>query len=177
MTTPLIDVEPVMRLARIFSYATRKKLLEAAGKRMGAKAESFVPDYPKASGKPLPKIYTRDTVAGKKVSPFKTKFKTAGQAYFVLKLGEKGGIPYQRSGLLGRSITSAISDLTGSSVTVRTGTALRYAPLVIGDDKTQSNYHKKTWWQLHSVMEANRPAIEAEGQKTLLQGVEKELNS
>jgi len=176
MANPAIDTAPLLKAAKIFSEATRQKILAVAGKRMGVAAESFVPDDPPPSGKPLPKIYTRDTVAGKKVAPYKSKFKSDKQAYYVIfVLGKEGKIPYKRTLLLGRSITSAISDLTGSSVTVRTGTAVKYAPLVIGDDTQQSHYHKDHWYQLNKVMADNTPAIEAEGQKALTAGVEQEL--
>jgi hypothetical protein len=177
MANPTIDTSPLEKLARVFSVETRKKILAQAGKRMGVAAESVVPDYPSPSGNELPKFYTRDTVAGKKVTPFKSKFKSAAQAYKVLKLGEEGKIPTQRSGTLGRSIISAIAELTGESVTIKTGTAVKYGPLVIGDDGEQSNYHADTWWQLHAVMAENSAMIEAEGNQALADGVAQELKS
>ncbi len=176
MANPAIDTSPLLKAARIFSEETRKKILAAAGKRMGVAAESFIPDYPQPSRKPLAKFYTRTTVAGKTVSPYKSKFKSDKQAYYVLfVLSKENRIPYKRTGLLGRSITSAISDLTGSSVTVRIGTAIKSAPLVIGADDQQSNYHRDHWWQLHKVMAENQDAIQNEGQKALTAGVEQEL--
>lgn len=176
MATPTIDTSPLVKLARVFSVDTRKKILAAAGKRMGVAAESVIPDYPAPSGKELPKFYTRDEVAGKKVPPFKSKFKSSKQAFKVLKLGEEGKIPYPRSGTLGRSITSAIADLTGSSVTVKVGTAITYAPDVIGDDGVQSNYHKGHWWQLSTVMAENTTAIEQAGQQALTIEIQRELD-
>jgi hypothetical protein len=175
MPQPTVDTTALTKLARVFSVDTRKKILAEAGKRMGVKAESYVPEYPKASGKERPKIYTRDTVAGKKVTPFKTKFKSDKQAYYVLFVLK--GIPYERTGLLGRSITSAISDLTGSSVTTRIGTAVRHAPLVIGNDEEQAAYHAGTWWQLNKEMTDNSDAIIAEGEDALKKGIERELKS
>lgn len=174
MTNPAIDTAPLLKAAKIFSVETRKKILAAAGKRMGIAAESVIPDYPVASGKPLPKIYTRTRADG---STYLSAFKNAAMQGVVFALVNAGKIPYVRSGLLGRSITSAISDLTGSSVTVRIGTTVKHAPGVIGDDSQQYRYHKGTWWQLVRVMQDNRGKIEAEGQKALTAGVEQELKS
>lgn len=174
MANPAIDATPLLRCARIFSVETRKRILAVAGKRMGVAAEAAVPEYPRPSGKPLPGIYTRTRKDG---TSYQSKFKSAAMQGKVFSLIAEGKIPYTRSGLLGRSITSAISDLTGSSVTVKTGTTVRYAPLVIGDDGIQAPYHSGVWWQLHKVMEQNRNTIEGEGQKSLTDGVAKELKS
>ncbi len=176
MSKSSVDTSALIRASKIFSTETRQKILAKAGKRMGAAAESFVPDYPPPSGKPLEKFYTRTEAFGRPTKPYLSKFKSDKQAYYVLfVLGKNGKIPYKRSGLLGRSITSAISDLTGESVTVTIGTAIKGAPYVIGDDDAQSNYHKDHWWQLHAVMAEHSDEIEAEGQKALLSGIEQEL--
>ncbi len=172
MTSPAIDTRPLLKAAKIFSEATRKKILGAAGKRMGVAAESVIPPYPKASGKARPKIYQRQRADG---STYLSAFKNAAQQGLVFALINAGKVPFVRTGLLGRSITSAISDLTGSSVTVRIGTADKKAPLVIGDDSQQAVYHKGTWWQLVKVMTANRATIEGAGQDALTKGVEQEL--
>lgn len=172
MANPSIDTRPLLKAAKIFSVETRKRILAAAGKRMGVAAESVIPDYPRASGKPLPKIYTRTRADG---STYLSAFKNAAMQGAVFSLINAGKVPYVRTGLLGRSFTSAISDLTGSSVTVRVGTADKKAPLVVGGDGQQAAYHKGTWWQFPQVMEDNREKIEGEGQKALNQGVEQEL--
>jgi hypothetical protein len=174
MTNPAIDTRALLKAAKIFNVETRKKILAAAGKRMGVAAESVVPDYPKASGKARPKIYTRTRADG---STYLSAFKNAAQQGAVFALINAGKVPFVRSGLLGRSITSGISDLTGTSVTVRIGTAVPYAPLVIGDDKQQALYHRGTWWQLNKVMNANRATIENEGQQALNKGIEQELKN
>lgn len=174
MANPAIDTSPLLKAARIFSEATRKKILAYAGKRMGVAAESVIPPYPPASGKPRPKIYTRTRADG---STYLSAFKNQAQQGAVFALINAGKVPYVRTGLLGRSFTSAISDLTGSSVTVRVGTAVTYAPLVVGGDSQQSPYFSGTWWQFPQVMEDNRAAIEGEGQKALNQGVEQELKN
>lgn len=161
-----------MKAARIFSVETRQKILAQAGKRMGVAAESVIPVYPPASGKPRPKIYTRTRKDG---STYLSAFASQAEQGKVFSLIDEGKIPYPRSGILGRSITSAISDLTGSSVTVRIGTAISYAPLVIGDDDQQAAYHKGTWWQLSAVMAENTAIIETAGNQALTKGVEQEL--
>jgi hypothetical protein len=175
MAKSSVDTSVLDKASKIFSEETRKKLLAAAGKRMGVAAESVIPDYPEPSGNPLEKFYIRTTAFGKPTKPYRSKFKSDKQAYYVLfVLSKEGKIPYQRTGLLGRSITSAISDLTGESVTVTIGTAVKSAPLVIGDDDQQSHYHKDHWWQLHKVMDENSDMIQEEGAKTLLKGIETE---
>jgi hypothetical protein len=177
MAKSSVDTKPLEKASKIFSAETRKRLLAAAGKRMGAAAESVIPDYPEPSVNPLEKFYTRTTAFGKPTKPYQSKFKSDKQAYYVLfVLSKEGKIPYQRTGLLGRSITSAISNLTGESVTVTIGTAVKSAPLVIGDDDQQSHYHKGHWWQLHAVMDENSEMIQAEGAKSLLEGIEQEVD-
>lgn len=171
MAKSSIDTKPLEKASKIFSAETRKKLLAAAGKRMGVAAESVIPDYPPPSGKARPKIYTRTRADG---SSYLSAFKSQAQQGKVFSMINAGSIPYTRTGLLGRSITSAISDLTGESVTVTIGTAVKYAPLVIGDGTQQDAYHKDWWWQLNKVMEDNQAKIEAEGAKSLLQGIEQE---
>ena len=54
------------------------------------------------------------------------------------------------------------------------GTAVQYAPAVIGNDSQQDPYFDY-WWQLEAVMKDNQQAIEAEGQKALVAGIEQEL--
>jgi hypothetical protein len=174
MANPAIDTTALTKLARVFSVETRKRILAEAGKRMGVKAESFVPDYPPVSGKPRAKIYTRQRADG---STYLSAFKSQAMQGKVFSLIKSGAIPYNRSGLLGRSITSAISDLTGSSVTVRIGTAVKSAPLVIGNDEEQAAYHRDHWWQLNKVMADNSPAIVAEGEDALKKGIERELKT
>jgi hypothetical protein len=161
MVNPSIDTSPLLKAARIFSEETRKKILAAAGKRMGVAAESVIPEYPVASGKPRPKIYTRTHADG---TTYLSAFKNQAQQGKVFALINAGKIPYVRTGLLGRSFTSV-------------GTTIKYAPLVVGDDSQQSAYHRGTWWQLPQVMADNRDKIESEGQRFLADGIAKELKS
>lgn len=170
-----IDTSQLAKLARIFTLETRTKILAKAGARMGAVAESVIPDYPAASGKPRPKIYLRASATDG--SLFYSAFESQAQQGKVFSLIAEGKVPYTRTGTLGRSITSAISDLTGSSVTVKIGTAMTYASLVIGNDEQQDDYHKGTWWQLEKVMIDNAALIEAEGNKALTRGIEQELKN
>lgn len=172
MPSSSVDTSAFLKAAKIFTEETRKKILAKAGKRMGVAAESFIPDYPAQAHKPRLKIYTRTRADG---STYLSAFKSQKQQGKVFSMINAGEIPYTRTGLLGRSITSAISDLTGSSVTVTIGTAVKYAPLVIGDDNQQDPYFADYWWQLDKVMRENQQAIEAEGQKALTAGIEMEL--
>ncbi len=171
MPNPTIDTSALLKAARIFSIETRKKILAQAGKRMGVAAESVIPDYPAQPNKARPKIYMRSAADG---SLYYSAFESQAQQGKVFSLINEGKVPYVRSGTLGRSITSGISDLTGSSVTVRIGTAIKYAPLVIGDD-TQRDSYFDYWWQLNKVMQDNQTLIEGEGQKALTSGIEQEL--
>jgi len=171
MPKSTVDTSELDRLAKIFTVDVRKKILAQAGKRMGVAAESFTPDYPPQPNKPRPKIYQRTRADG---STYLSAFQSQKQQGKVFSLIKSGKIPYTRSGTLGRSITSGISQLTGSSVTVTIGTAVKYAPAVIGHDLQRDSYFDY-WWQLYKVMEDNQQAIEAEGQKALTAGIEQEI--
>jgi len=172
MPKSTVDTSELDRLAKIFTVDVRKKILAQAGKRMGVAAESFIPDYPPQPNKPRPKIYLR--TSAKDGSLFYSAFQSQAQQGKVFSLIKSGNVPYTRSGLLGRSITSGISQLTGSAVTVTIGTAVKYAPAVIGNDLQRDSYFDY-WWQLYKVMEDNQQAIEAEGQKALTAGIEQEI--
>lgn len=76
---------------------------------------------------------------------------------------------YRRTGLLGRSLTSLIgrapdagSTVEGEGDTIRgiVGTAVEYAPLVIGPVQTRTN--RGNWWQLDSVVQSHTRQINAE---------------
>jgi len=169
-----IDLAPLLKLAKVFSPATRQRILGVVGKRVGAAMESVIPDYPPPSGKPLPKIYTRRRADG---SSYLSAFKSMAQQRKVFALLKQGAIPFKRTGLLGRSFTSTITELLPSSVTITLGTAIKYAPLVVGDDTQQALYHKGHWWQLIVVMQSNQALFETEATQTLAKEVAKELKS
>ena len=178
--TSQLDTRALERLASVFSPAMQTRVMQAGAKRMGAAAEEAVPPYAPVRTQKLSKFYTRSTVAGKQVTPFKSKFKTQGQAFKVLKLGEAGKIPYRRSGQLGRSIISKVVEVTTAYALVSIGTSLIGAQQVIGDDSQQSAYHAGNWWQLQKEMEKATPAVLEAGQQgiddelaTLLKGISK----
>lgn len=138
------------------SDANMQTALVAAGRAAGVAAESVVSPYPPPSGKPLPIYYTRTSiVTGKQ---FKSKFKSLAQQRYVLALAARGKIPYKRTGILGKSITSDISNLTSQSVTVSIGTNKGYAPFVI-DKYRQSHYHMGNWTPLQTDIERGLPTI------------------
>lgn len=130
--------------------------LEAAGRAGGVAAESVVSPYPVASGKPLTVFYTRVSAVDGKT--YQSKFKSLKQQRYVFSLLARGLIPTRRTGTLGRSITSDISDLSPEGVTIRTGTNVNYAPFVI-DKYRQSRYHMGTWTPLQDDIERGQPVI------------------
>lgn len=131
------------RLQRFLTPDQLGRALEYAGARMGVRAERAFDEYPIASGAPLAAVYTRERADG---TTYQSKFKTARQQGYVMRLAKQGRIPYRRTGQLGRSITSRVYvDTSGASVVVRVGSSDPKAPYVIGGPNQQSNYHAGTW--------------------------------
>jgi hypothetical protein len=150
------------------SPANLQSALAAAGRAVGVAAEGSISPYPPPSGKPLPKYYTRvSKVTGQ---TYLSKFKSLKQQRFVLSLAARGLIPYRRTGLLGRSITSDIRDLSATGVSAVIGTNTTYAPYVI-DRVKQSHYHKGNWTPLQDDIERNLPAITEAGNEAFVQAV------
>jgi hypothetical protein len=133
------------RFRSIFTGQERTEILRVVGKRMGVAAEAQVSDYPEPSRKPLPAIYPRTRKDG---TAFLSKFKSAKQQGKVFVLAKEGRIPYERSGLLGRSTTSKVVEVTADSVTTAIGNSAPHAARVIGDEGQQSLYHRGTWQTL-----------------------------
>lgn len=153
------------------SQALQAAMLDA-GKYAGTIAEGVVSEYPKATRKPLPKIYTRTRKDGK---TYKSKFASKKQQGYVFALGVKGKIPYRRSGELGRSITSS-ADISGTAVIVRVGTNKPYAPKVIGDSpRPQSAYHRGNWKPMTSSLQRGMPLISSRFQERLRSNIERNL--
>lgn len=120
---------------------TRRTALEFAGRKAGVVAEQLAGGYPEPSRRPLTVFYDRVSVTTGRA--FKSKFKSLKQQRFVMRLAAQGKIPYTRTGLLGRSITSdAISN--GDGVVINVGTNDQKAKYVIGL-LDQSHYHMGTW--------------------------------
>lgn len=143
--------------------ALENALMEAA-KKGAAKAESLVSPYPQASGKALPAIYQRIVEAKKpyKVNgiqripgdTFMSKFPSlaASRGFFWhLKNGDIG-IPYRRTGTLGKSITSRVQR-DPNAILIYIGTKVPYAALVIGSQAEQAPYHRGTWTPLRADIE------------------------
>jgi hypothetical protein len=131
----------------------RNKALLYAGKIAGIRAEQISGDsmYPTPSGKPLALWYDRTS---KKGIAFKSKFKSQKQQGKVFALIAEGAIPYARTGRLGASMTSD-AYVIDDGVAVRVGTNRPGAAYVIGDDEEQSAYHKGTWPQLQTNVNAH----------------------
>lgn len=135
--------DEIARLKTFLAPAQLARALDAGGTRMGVRAERAFDEYPIASGKPLAEHYTRQRKDG---TTYRSKFKTARQQGYVMRLAKQGRIPYRRTGRLGRSITSRVDvDAASASVVVRVGSSDPKAPWVIGGPGQQSNYHAGTW--------------------------------
>jgi hypothetical protein len=157
-----------------FTGPQRTEILTQVGRRVGAAAVRIAAEYPEPSRKKLPYFYTRDTVAGKKVKPFKSKFKSDKQAYYVVfVLGKEGKIPYRRTGTLGKSMTSSVTQVTADSVTTEVGTNIPYAQEVIGDN--QSHYHKGTWLTLSQRISTNAGKLRDVAGATYVAEIDKRL--
>lgn len=143
-------------MAKVFSPAQQTSIMTVCGKRIGAAAMRYAAEYPEPSHKKLEKIYIRNTAFGRPTKPYKSKFKSDKQAYYVIfVLGKEGKIPYKRTGTLGKSMTSAIAAVSSIGVVVEVGTNIPYAALVIGDEGEQSKYHQGTWLTLPQRLDAN----------------------
>ncbi len=145
-------------------------ILWFTGRAVGVAAESVVSEYPIASGKPLAKVYTRTNAKGE---TYQSKFKSLKQQRFVMgALVAKGKVPYRRTGLLGRSITSDIANLTPVSVDVLIGSTWADAKYVIGTPaEGQSAYHTGTWEPLANDINNNAAKINAAAQLAFGQAV------
>lgn len=147
----------------VFLIDNIQDVLAAVGKTVGVAAESIVSDYPPVSGKPLEKFYSRTDAKG---HTYKSKFKSLKQQRYVMALGARGGIPTRRTGSLGKSITSDITDLSDTGVTVVIGTNRPYAPYVIGTpEEGQSHYHQGTWTPLNDDIANNIGKLQLVAQK------------
>lgn len=93
-------------------------------------------------------------------------FVSAKQRRYVMAAISRGEItiPYRRTGLLGRSITTEVRSI-GATVQGVIGTNTQYAPWVISDEETpnglgpQSRYHADHWWTLQGVVGDSLPDV------------------
>lgn len=150
------------RVINALSDSSLTTVMEFTGRAVGVAAEGYVSEYPAVSGKPLPKYYDRVDSKG---NSYKSKFKTLRQQRKVMAMASKGKIPSRRTGKLGQSITSDVTDLAPTSVTVRVGTRLSYAPYVIGTPaEGQSHYHQGNWTPLSDDIANHSAEINAVAQ-------------
>jgi hypothetical protein len=144
-------------LETALSPAQLAAMLKAVAQAAAVTMESVVSPYPRPSGKPLPAIYPRTRKDG---STYLSKFKSnkqQGYVFGVLVAGHK--IPYHRTGLLGRSITSEVRDVTPTSATAAVGTNVGYAPYVIGPPGVQNPYFAGNWTPLETDVQTGLPKI------------------
>ncbi len=157
------------RMITGLSDASLEGILAFTGKAVGVAAESVVSEYPAPSGKPLEKYYTRTNAKGES---YQSKFKSIRQQKFVMALVGRGGVPYRRTGQLGKSITSSIRDLSPTSVTAVVGTNYPAAKYVIGtEEEGQSKYHAGNWTPLQDDISQNLGKITAVGQAAFSKAV------
>ena len=163
----------MVRISNIFSPAVADQGLLYAGQRVGVAAEEIVQEnlYPPASGKALPIFYTRTRKDG---TTFQSKFKSLAQQRKVMALAAKGLIPYNRTGKLGQSITSAASIAGAGVVLIRVGSNLSYAGYVI-DENSQSHYHMGTWTPIQRDLAAGIPKLNQVAVSSLKSWAEKKI--
>lgn len=91
-------------------------------------------------------------------------FVSERQRRYVMAKIRSGEIPYRRTGLLGRSITTEVRAI-GSGVQGVIGTNTQYSPWVISDEETpnglgpQARYHQDHWWTLQGVVRDALPDV------------------
>jgi|GEM_PF-5148198 len=158
------------KFTRVFTGAQRTDILTQVGRRIGAAAVRIAAEYPEPSRKPLPKIYQR--VNAKGVS-YLSKFKSQKQQVKVIMLAKEGKIPYRRTGLLGKSMTSSISSVTLESVTIQVGTNVPYGPQVMGEN--QNPYFRGTWMTLPAKMNANAEKLKTVAEMAYTTEIDKRL--
>lgn len=144
------------KLSRALSKDKLDKIALRLGGLVGAAAEARAREYPKPARKKLEKIYTLDVAFGRKVKPYKSIFKSAKQAAFVILSLRDGKlvVPRKRTGTLGKSITHSVK-VVGTHVGITVGTNLGYAEKVIGKPPAQSWYHQGTWTPLVDAVSSN----------------------
>lgn len=132
-----------------------------------------LPEYPEGQAGELPAVYVRQPQKREFKSakqrrfffaalregrikphtgPYKSKFKTPRQQGFFFWAVNSGKIqvPYRRTLTLQREITTEAT-INGNTVIGNIGTALEYAPHVIGD--SQAPIHQGRWWRLEDEVE------------------------
>lgn len=181
--------EQLERIKDVLGETGMREALQVVGRKVGIKAESLIPPYTTASGKPLPERYQRVSLAQHKYRPAPGQpFRYPGQAFMSKFPSDdaQGGffgrlsdglirLPYRRSGTLGKSIVSEVIELS-TGVDIVIGSNLAYAPLVIDRDK-QALYHRGTWWTLQDVIEGNADVLLETAERELIAYYNKRFNA
>lgn len=147
-----ITYAQLTKIGNDFGDAVLESVMLKAAETAGVAAESFVSEYPTATGNPLTKYYTRVRKDG---TTYQSKFKTLKQQRKVMALVAEGKVPHERTGTLGKSVTSKAEKAGKCKVRVRIGSDKDYASVVIGGDQEQSHYHKGNWTPLIDDMSTN----------------------
>lgn len=134
----------INRIQRLISGPELAGIFVYAGNAAGLLVEQKMKPYPpEPAGRPLPYFYTRTRANG---STYKSKFKSAKQQAYVIKLYKDGRAPYKRTGFYGRSWTT-VTEFRGVSIVIKVGNnANRYNIYVGGPPGTQNYYHRQTGW-------------------------------
>lgn len=152
----------------LLSTRDQADVLGQMARAMGAEMEAAVPEYPEPSGLPRPLAYT-DRFGRP------SKWASDKQRRYVMALIRQGKVPYRRTGLLGKSITTETEiDAARLTVGVDIGTNAPHAPYVI-DEKRQALYHKETWWTLQPVIRGAAPAVIRAGVARFVKAVREKL--
>lgn len=161
----------VEHLRSALSDSEMQDVMYAVGKKVGVAAEETAIVYPLQSGKPLPLFYDRIDAQGRK---YKSKFKNMRQQRKVMGLIAKGKVPYRRTGLLGRTVTSDVLEATPSSATVGVGTNDRKARYVVDKDD-QSFYHKGHWATVQDNLAADQPRLQVVAGNAFVKEIRKKV--
>lgn len=107
---------------------------------------STIPEYPNRPTEPYPFVSQKQRIF----------------VIIAIKTGEID-VPYRRTGSVGRSITTHVSEV-GNNVVGIIGTSLENAGWVISSEPSpiggpQAAYHKKRWWTLQGVVADAWPQV------------------
>lgn len=133
-----LDKDDVKRLVRKLGRVKAVDSLRPAMERSTARLQRGLADYPAPKRKKQPP-------------------KSQKQRYFLRMLAERGGIPYRRTGNLGRGWTMDIGE-HGDTLEGTVGNNISYGPYVQGET-TQAAYHQGTWQTDHDVIFKQSKAI------------------
>jgi hypothetical protein len=164
-------VAKVAHIRDALSDSEMTDVMYAVGKKVGVAAEETAIVYPLQSGKPLPLFYTRKRPDG---TTYKSKFKNMRQQRKVMGLIAKGKVPYRRTGLLGRTVTSDVLEATPNGATVGVGTNDQKAKYVVDADN-QSFYHKGHWTTIQDNLANDQTRLQTVAGNTFVREIRKRV--